>query len=153
MKLGVSVEMTTPFDLANGVRLECAGLVLPWDSSIEKLCAIGKPEIYRHPSATNVTWKGEAIFGGVPVHLDAMTASGPNVFYARRVAPAESAQSEYASLLHILTAQLGSPHSTIVEDGYPWSRWIWGDIGVGVRIAERFVEYVPLMITKGILRV
>lgn len=73
--------MSTPFDLDTGLRLEKANLVLPWGTDIESLSHLGTPEVFRHPSATNILWKEELVLGSVPATVSAMTAAGPNVFY------------------------------------------------------------------------
>jgi len=141
--------MTAPYRLDSGIHLERSQLLLPWGTSVESLCSIGSPEVYRHPSATNVSWKDELVLGGLPVQIDAMSASGPNVFYLRGRS-AHSAQSEYTDLLANLSSRLGEPHSSIIDSGYPWTKWVWGDIRVSLRIAERFTEYVALMVSRGL---
>jgi hypothetical protein len=142
--------MTAPLGLDAGLHLERAQLLLPWGSSIEDLCRIGNPEIYRHSSATNVSWKNETALGGLPVQIDAMSAAGVNVFYLCGIERAESAEAEYEGLLHELSLRLGSPHSSVIDSGYPWTKWVWGDVGVSLRIGERFTEYVSLMVARGV---
>jgi hypothetical protein len=144
--------MNAPFDLELGLRLEASQLMLPWNSNLEDLCRIGSPEVYRHPSAINILWKEEFALGGLPVQVSAMTASGPNVFYLHATEPAASAQAEYAWLLKEASSRLGPPHTSVIDDGYPWSKWLWGEIGVSLRIGERFTEYVSFMVAKGIFR-
>ena len=144
--------MSTPFDLELGLRLEVTQLLLPWGLSSEELCHIGSPEIYRHPNSTNILWKDEIVLGGLPVQVSAMAAAGPNVFYLHPAERAESAQAEYAKLLKEASSRLGPPHTSVIDDGYPWSKWLWGDIGVSLRIGERFTEYVSFMVAKGTFR-
>ena len=109
---------------------------------------IGKPEIYRHRSATNLRW--EHVFDGLAVQVSAMAAAGPNVFYLRSAMPSESAREQHDKLLHELSSRLGAPHVSMVEDGCPWSKWLWGNIGVSLRVAERFTEYVSHMVARGV---
>jgi hypothetical protein len=52
-----------------------------------------------------------------------------------------------------LTRRLGSPHSVVTDEGEPWARWFWNDVVVSLRIAERFMEYVSLLVTRDLLRV
>lgn len=145
--------MKPPFDLADGLLLERSNALLPWGSSIETLTGLGTPEVFRHPSATNICWKDEKVFGGLSVKVDVNGAAGPNVFYLQPEIETSSAQEEYENLLSTLTALLGKPHSTVIDDGYPWSRWVWDEVAVSLRIAKRFSEYVVCMVSKGILRV
>lgn len=144
--------MDAPFQLAAGLRLENAHLVLPWDSTMEKLALIGHPEVYKHTKATNLLWKNEAVLGGLAVSVQVMTAAGANAFYLDYSSTADSAQSEYAQLLKALSERLGSPHSSTVKDGYPWIKWLWGDVGLSLRIDERFTDYVSFVIAKGLFR-
>lgn len=144
--------MSPPFDLDLGLYLEKNQLLLPWGSQIEKLCLVGDPEIYRHPRAVNIFWKDEIVFGGLSVQVSAMTAAGPNAFYLCRTEQAGSAHDEYSWLLHELTLRLGSPRSSIIDNGYPWTKWLWEEVGVSLRIAERFGDYVSFMVAKDIFR-
>lgn len=84
--------------------------------------------------------------------IDVSGAAGPNAFYLQPEVEAASAQEEYEKVLSKLEGLLGKAHSTVFDDGYPWSRWIWGEVAVSLRIAERFTEYVVCMVSKGILR-
>lgn|SRR5690606_14408877 len=141
--------MTVPFDLDSGLHLERSKVLLPWTTSIDRLCGIGSPEIYRHSSATNLSWRDELVLGGLSAQVSAMSAAGPNVFYLS-IGSAKSARSEYTKLLGELSLRLGAPHVTTVDCGYPWTEWAWGDVRVSLRIAERFTEYVALMVSKGV---
>jgi hypothetical protein len=145
--------MQTPFNLAAGLNLERSGTLLPWDSTLEDLARLGTPEVYRHQSTTNICWKNEEVLGGLSAHVEVMGAAGPNAFYVRRTKMADSPQAEYDDLLIELKRRLGSAHSTVTDDGYPWSRWTWGNVTISVRIAERFTEYVALMVAKGLISV
>jgi hypothetical protein len=144
--------METPFDLRFGLRLERAGALLPWGSSIQSLCAIAGPEIYRHPSTTYLRWKDERVFGGLSVHVDLTGAAWPGASYLHRTSTADSAQAEYDELLFDLSSRLGAAHSSVIDEWYPWTRWVWADVVVSLRIAQRFVEYVAFMVSKGIVR-
>lgn len=141
--------MNPPFNLGSGLLLERSATLLPWGSTVEALTKLGAPEIYRHPSTTNIAWINEMVFGGLPVRVDMQGAAGPNAFYCQRTEMAGSVQLEYLELLADLSRRLGPPHSTM----YEWSRWFWGDVAVSLRIAERFGEYVVMMVSKGLLRV
>lgn len=79
-------------------------------------------------------------------------AAGPNFFYVTRMVKAASAKEEYTELLKDLNQILGPPDSAVDDDGYPWVRWVWGDVEIGLRIAERFTEYVALVISNRVTR-
>lgn len=141
--------MNPPFDLENGLFLEKSKTLLPWGSPVEKLTSLASPEIFRHPSTTNISWNSENVFGGLPVKVDMQGAAGQNVFYLQPTHSALSAEEEYEELLAALSNRLGKPHSTITDAGYPWSRWTWGCIEVSLRIDQRFLKYVVLRVAKG----
>jgi hypothetical protein len=144
--------MKPPFNVEAGLMLERSSTLLPWGSTIEALSNLGSPEIYRHHKTTDISWTEEEVFGGLAVRVDIQGAAGPNAFYLQRNTKAISAQAEYSELLAEMTTRLGPPHFTVVEEGYPWSRWVWGNVAVSLRVAEHFTEYVALMVSRGVLR-
>jgi hypothetical protein len=141
--------MELPYQLANGIHLERSNVVLPWGASVERLAGIGSPEVHRHKSGTTLLWHGEQVFGGLPVQVGLLPGAGLDAFYLQTSSEL-SARLEYARLLVDLSGRLGSPHLSVVDDGYPWARWTWGDVRVSLRVAERFTEYVAFMVSRGI---
>ncbi len=143
--------MIVPFGLSEGLQLEKARLRLGWNASVDDLSRIGDPITYRHKTEVSARWANEAVLGGLPVSVTATSAAGPNVFYLDWAKSVDSAQAEYDQLVHELTARLGIPTASIMDAGCPWTRWIWGEVVVSLRIGERFTEYVSLMVAKGII--
>ena len=141
--------MEAPHQLVSGIHLERSRVVLPWGASVDLLSSIGSPEIHRHRSGTSLLWHGERVFGGLPVQVSFASSAIPDSFYLQ-TSSGLSAHSEYAKLLADLSGRLGEPHLSVVDCGYPWTRWVWGDVCVSLRVGERFAEYVALIVSKGI---
>ena len=102
--------------------------------------------------ATQLFWDSETVFGGLHMAVQAM-AYGSGIFYLTRKKDRSfnSAQEEYASVLVELKDRFGKSHKSGETDGYPWARWHWGDVCLNIAIGERFVDYVVLSVSKGVI--
>jgi hypothetical protein len=141
-----------PFQLDAGLTLESPEVILPWDRDADELAGTGAPEVVRVSSVTFVTWSGSSVFAGIEADVT-FRSDTKNVFWLQpRYAQKFSSIAEsYNHVLSQLVERLGEPHiSEVTYDGYPWSKWHYGDIRISLRIAERFTEYLSLMVSKGV---
>jgi hypothetical protein len=131
-----------PFRLSEGLFLERSGVLLPWDAELRDLRGMGAPR----SAGPYLLWEGERFLGGlagsVSVH---MGVPDPLVFFLQCVPPGP-ARDVYPDMRSTLEERFGSPHSAEVDEqlwapeGYPWVQWCWGDVGLSLRIQERFGE-------------
>jgi hypothetical protein len=140
-----------PFELSLGLKLDSPPLILPWDKELEELKKIGSPRLNKYPEESFITWKGNSVFEGIKA--DVMYRSGSKNIYwldINRKKKFLNAKEEYDFVLPQLVERFEKPHYSVIDGGYPWVRWHYNDVRISLRIAERFVEYVSFMVSKGL---
>ena len=144
--------LDAPYNLTNGLCLEQSGALLPWFQSLHQITKLGGKPSPGKGRVTQLFWEQETVLGGLQVSILAMSR-GSGIFFLTpidRFFP--SAQEEFSSLLLTLNNRLGEPHESGETEGYPWVRWRWGDICLNLAIGERFVDYMALSVSKGVIK-
>lgn len=97
-------------------------------------------------------WGAESVFGGINVSIQAIE-QGLGIFFLEleHSRKFESAKEEYEADLDILKEKFGNPADVGEDNGYPWARWKWGDVCLNLALAERFMDYVALSVSKGVI--
>ena len=92
------------------------------------------------------------MFGGVNASIQAMER-GSGIFFLdlKHGRKFESAKKEYEAALEVLKGRFGEPTEVGEDEGYPWVRWKWGDVCMNLALAERFMDYVALSVSKGVI--
>jgi len=142
-----------PYRLSEGLVLEESGSLLPWFRSLEQLAGKGGKPLPEKGKHTQLFWETDAVFGGMNVSVQAMER-GLGIFFLdlKNGEKFESAKLEYEAVLQILKAKFGEPAEAGSDDyGYPWVRWRWGEVCVNLALAERFMDYVALSVSNGVV--
>ena len=142
-----------PYRLSEGLVLEDSGSLLPWFSSLEQITGKGGKPLPEKGKRTRLFWEAEAVFGGMKVSIQAMER-GLGIFFLdlKSGEKFESARLEYEAVLQILKAKFGDPVEKGDDDyGYPWVRWRWGEVCLNLALAERFMDYVALSVSKRVI--
>ncbi|RUL62213.1 hypothetical protein EKH79_15110 [Dyella dinghuensis] len=144
-------EENLPLGLAHGLMLDNPKITIPWQSDVTTLSSIGDPTILTSSKVTFVSWKDRTVFNGIEVDVQ-FRSDFNKIFWLdlRDKSRFESATAAFSYLRELVVERLGEPHLSQIDDGYPWEQWNYGSVRVSVRIAERFVEYVSFMVSKGL---
>jgi hypothetical protein len=142
-----------PYQLSEGLFLEASGKLLPWFKSLHQITKKGGKPLPEKGKTSQLFWKNDVVFDSLEVSVSAVQ-QGEGMFFLniQHGKEFESVQSEYEFILGVLTKKFGGSTETGNNDGYPFSRWLWGDIRLNLTIAERFMEYIALSISKGVIK-
>lgn len=141
-----------PYNLSDGLRLEKAGVLLPWFGSLHQITKLGGKPLPEKGKVTQLFWEDEAVLGGLHVSVLAMSQGSGIFFLTPKGRDFASAQEEFSSIISILSDRLGDSHESGETDGYPWARWRWNDVCLNLAIGERFVDYVALSVSNGVIK-
>lgn len=143
-----------PFHVSDGLFLEQSGILLPWFKRLHEITKKGGKPLPEKGRTTQLFWASESVFGGLQVSVQALPY-GSGLFHLTQTSKTDftSAQHEFSVLLTQLSNRFGEPHeSDDSEQQYPISRWRWGDICLSLLVAERFLDYAALSLSKGVIR-
>jgi len=142
-----------PYKLSEGLYLESSGKILPWYKSLHQITKMGGKPLPEKGKTNQLFWKQETIFGGMNVSIQAMQ-QGNGIFFLspKNKDNADSAETEYEQVKHELVSKFGAPDEAVEKDGYPYTRWFWGDVCLSLTIAERFMDYVALSVSNGVIK-
>jgi len=142
-----------PYRLSEGLVLEESENLLPWFRSLEEITRKGGKPHPEKGKRTQLYWEAETVFGGIKVSIQAMER-GLGIFFLdlKNGQQFESAEHEYDAVLQMLKAKFGDPTEVGNDEyGYPWARWRWGEICLSLALAERFMDYVALSVSNGVI--
>lgn len=141
-----------PYRLSEGLLLEESGNLLPWFRSLQQITNKGGNPLPEKGKRSQLFWEAEKVFGGLNVSIQAMER-GSGIFFLdlRHGRKFECAKEEYEADLEILKGKFGEPTDAGDDEGYPWARWRWGDVCLNLALAERFMDYVALSVSKGVI--
>lgn len=141
-----------PYNLSKGLCLEKSGTLLPWFQSLHQITKLGGKPLPEKGKVTQLFWEEETVLGGLHVSVLAMP-HGSGIFYLTpKDRDFSSAQEEFSFLLSTLSSRLGNAHEPGETDSYPWVRWRWNGICLNLAIGERFVDYVALSVSNGVIK-
>lgn len=144
---------SVPYKLSEGLYLEGSGQVLPWFKSLHQITIMGGKPLPEKGKTSQLFWEQETIFDDLVVSIQAMQ-QGNGIFFLqpKNQVQADSAQIEYDQVKSALLSKFGSPTEVGENDGYPFTRWSWGNICMSLTIAERFMDYVSLSVSNGVIK-
>jgi hypothetical protein len=141
-----------PYQLEEGLFLENSEILLPWFRSLNQISKRGGKPLPEKGKTTQLFWESENVFGGICASILAME-KGCGIFFLspKNLGSFNSAQEEYKALSAALNKRFGEPHKLGEDEGYPWQRWVWGEVCVNLAIGERFMDYVALSVSKRVI--
>lgn len=142
-----------PYRLSEGLVLEKTGKLLPWFRSLAEITRKGGRPYPEKGKRTKLCWEDEIVFGDIKANIEAMEFGlGVFAINIKNEQKFESVKKEYDAILHLLIDKFGTPTELGKNEyGYPWVRWRWGHICLGLAIAERFVDYVYLSVSNKVV--
>lgn len=142
---------SVPYGLSKGLLLEESGELLPWFNSLHQITKKGGKPLPAKGRTSQLFWESETVFGGLRVSVQAIQRGSSGIFFLdiKHSKIFESAKDEYEYDVGLLKEKFGEPVDTGSSDGYPWVRWKWDGVTLNLGVAERFVDYVALSISKG----
>ena len=144
---------SVPYKLSEGLYLEGSGKVLPWFKSLHQITKMGGKPLPEKGKTNQLFWEQETVFDDLVVSIQAMQQGNGIFFLHPKIqVQADSARKEYEQVKGTLLSKFGSPTEVGENDGYPYARWFWGNICVSLTIAERFMDYVSLSVSNGVMK-
>lgn len=141
-----------PYNLSQGLSLEKSGALLPWFQSLHQITKLGGKPLPEKGQVTQLFWEDESVLGGLNASVLAMPKGSGIFFLTQKKRDFSSAQEEFSALSTILKDRLGAAHESGETEDYPWLRWRWSDVCLNLVIGERFVDYVALSVSNGVIQ-
>ena len=139
--------------LAEGLYLENSKVLIPWFKNLNEIAGLGGEKIQKHEKFTQLFWPDEKVFGGLSVSVQAYNNKN-GIFHLTYKPENEfkSAEVELSAIFEILKDRFGNPNVQGVEEEHPFYRWQAEKICINLTIAERFMYYVSLSVSNGVVK-